>query len=84
MFETMERLRQEHVERARTPQQEISQVAREVLQGYFRSHPFPDERIRQIRALIKQSEWDDLTASKPLAPFDPGPAIPAGRMERTR
>jgi predicted Zn-dependent protease len=87
LFETMERLRQEHVERARTPQQEISQVAREVLRGYFRSHPFPDERIRQIRALIEQSQWDDMTAQKPLAPFDPsnsGPSIPVGRMERRR
>jgi predicted Zn-dependent protease len=91
LFETMERLRKEYGEeeqpqRARTPQQELSQVARETLRGYFRSHPLPVERSAQIRTLIAQSDWKTLTEQRPIQPFrytPPQPAAPR-RIERER
>src|SRR5262249_16871344 len=39
MFETFQRLYEEYYTRARTPQQELSRVAQETMDGYFRSHP---------------------------------------------
>jgi len=57
MFETFERLYEEHQARAKTPQQELSNVAFQTLEGYFRSHPLPSERIDQIRRLISSEHW---------------------------
>jgi predicted Zn-dependent protease len=57
MFETFERLHQEYQTRARTPQQELSQLALETLEGYFRSHPLPAERIAQVQKLITDEHW---------------------------
>lgn len=66
MFETFDRLYQEHVARARTPQEELSQVALEILRGYFRSHPSPSERIEQIRGMITDEHWGNLTSERKL------------------
>jgi predicted Zn-dependent protease len=57
MFETFARLYEEHVSRAKTPQEEMSRVAEQGLQGYFRSHPLPSERIAQVRRLIASEGW---------------------------
>jgi predicted Zn-dependent protease len=57
MFETFARLYETHVARAKTPQQELSQVAEQTLEGYFRSHPLPSERIAQVRNLIASQGW---------------------------
>ena len=66
MFEKFEELRRTQIERAGTPQKELSNVALEILRGYFRSHPLPAERIEQIRKLIAQQGWEKQTTEKPL------------------
>ncbi len=57
MFETFARLYQEYQAKAKTPQEELSQVAQQTLEGYFRSHPLPSERIAQIQKLIASERW---------------------------
>ncbi|HKS76411.1 MAG TPA: M48 family metalloprotease [Terriglobales bacterium] len=57
MFETFQRLYQQVQNRSRTPEEELSQVAWETLQGYFRSHPLPSERIEQINRMIASEHW---------------------------
>ncbi len=60
-----------------TPQEEAARVAAGTLEGYFRSHPFPEERIAEIRRLIAQNGWENRTAEKPLAVRDVfHPAVP--------
>jgi predicted Zn-dependent protease len=43
--------------RAASPQQELSDVAMQTLEGYFRSHPLPAERIAQIQKMIASESW---------------------------
>jgi predicted Zn-dependent protease len=57
MFETFARLYEEHEAKSKTPQEELSQVALETLEGYFRSHPLPSERIAQVQKLIASEGW---------------------------
>jgi len=57
MFETLERLHQEYQAKAKTPQEEVSQVALQTLEGYFRSHPLPSERIAQVQKMIANEGW---------------------------
>jgi len=57
MFETLERLHQEYRARAKTPQEEVSQVTWQTLEGYFRSHPLPSERIAQVQKMIASEGW---------------------------
>jgi predicted Zn-dependent protease len=57
MFETFEQLYKETQTKAKTPQQELSQVALETLQGYFRSHPPTLERIAQVKKMIASEGW---------------------------
>ena len=57
MFESFARLYGEYQVRAKTPQGEVSQVALQTLEGYFRSHPLPSERIAQVQQLIAREGW---------------------------
>ncbi|MGH9642574.1 MAG: M48 family metalloprotease, partial [Terriglobales bacterium] len=57
MFETFARLYEEYEGRAKTPQEELSRVALQTLEGYFRSHPLPSERIAQVQRLIANEGW---------------------------
>ena len=66
MFETFDRLYQEYVRRAKSPQEELSQVAIQTIEGYFRSHPLPSERIEQIRKLIAENNWGGLNHERDL------------------
>ena len=66
MFETFDRLYQEYVQRAKSPQEELSNVAIDTLEGYFRSHPLPSERIDQVRKLIADNNWGGLTHERDL------------------
>ncbi len=58
MFEAFQRLYQEYQARAKTPQEELSDVAQQTIAGYFRSHPLPSERIEQINRLIASEHWE--------------------------
>ncbi len=57
MFTTFKRLRSEYVLKAQSPDEELSQVAIAGLEGYFRSHPLPEERVHQIRRLMAAKKW---------------------------
>src|SRR5450631_2012655 len=58
MFETFQRLYEQAHHPARNPEEELSQVAQDTLDGYFRSHPLPSERIAQVRNLIASERWE--------------------------
>jgi len=57
LFEAFERLHKEYQAQAKTPQEELSQVALQTLEGYFRSHPLPSERIAQMQKMIASEGW---------------------------
>ena len=58
MFETFQRLYEEVHRQAGSPPEELTQVALQTLEGYFRSHPLPSERIAQVRNLIASEHWE--------------------------
>jgi beta-barrel assembly-enhancing protease len=57
MFETFQRIYKEYEARAKTPQEEVTNVALQTLEGYFRSHPLPAERIAQVQRMIASESW---------------------------
>jgi predicted Zn-dependent protease len=57
MFKTFKRLHSEYVLKAQSPDEELSQVAIAGLEGYFRSHPLPEERVHQIQRLVAAKKW---------------------------
>ncbi len=57
MFEAFGRLFEEYQGRAKTPQEELSRMAEQTLEGYFRSHPLPSERIAQVQKMIASEGW---------------------------
>ncbi len=59
-------LDREYVIHTATPTEELSQVAIESLEGYFRTHPLPSERLSQANQVIAE---DHLNADKPLTPL---------------
>jgi beta-barrel assembly-enhancing protease len=65
MFKTFERLDREYVQKAESPQEELSQVAIQAIAGYFSSHPKPEDRVHQIQALIVYEKWPQ-PKEKPL------------------
>ncbi len=66
MFERFSKLHDEYVIHARTPEQELSQLAIQSLTGYFRSHPEPSERLAQANSVIAQEHWQERKAQKPF------------------
>jgi predicted Zn-dependent protease len=66
MFERFSKLRNEYVIHAQSPEEELSQLAIQSLQGYFRSHPLPSERLAQAQSLIAQEGWQDRKTQKPF------------------
>ena len=52
---------------AATPEEEAARVVFQTMGGYFRSHPYPDERVAEMRRLAAQNEWENRTAERPLA-----------------
>jgi hypothetical protein len=48
------------------PTNELGQLAVEVLNGYFRSHPLPSERLATVNEVIVH---DLFTTDEPLKPF---------------
>ncbi len=68
MFQTFEQLEKQYRERASTPEQELSRVAMETLEGYFRSHPLPHERIEKLAALHLENHPEKPLAMRPSMP----------------
>jgi predicted Zn-dependent protease len=66
LFEQFDKLYREQVIHAKTPEQELSQLALQSLEGYFRSHPLTSERLAQAKSVIAQERWQDRTAQKPF------------------
>jgi len=60
MFEAFDRMYQRYRMqrvRASSPQEELSDVSMQTLEGYFRSHPLPEERIAQVQKMIASENW---------------------------
>ncbi|MGC2475614.1 MAG: M48 family metalloprotease, partial [Candidatus Sulfotelmatobacter sp.] len=60
MFEAFNRMYERYRAQkahSNSPQEELSDVAMQTLEGYFRSHPLPAERIAQIQKLIASEGW---------------------------
>jgi predicted Zn-dependent protease len=57
MFKTFKRLHSEYILKAQSPDEELSQVALAGLEGYFRSHPLPEERVNQIQRMVAAKKW---------------------------
>jgi predicted Zn-dependent protease len=66
MFERIAKLCDEYVIHAQSPDQELSQLAIQSLNGYFRSHPLPSERLAQAKTLIAEKHWEDRKGQKPF------------------
>jgi beta-barrel assembly-enhancing protease len=66
LFERFSKLHSEYVIHAQSPEEELSQLAIQSLQGYFRSHPLPSERLTQANRLIAQQGWQDRRTQKPF------------------
>src|SRR6201996_9123431 len=66
MFQAFERFDPEKGVSAGTPQEELSGMARQALEGYFRSHPSNPERIDQIQQVIADGQLPNHQSTKPL------------------
>jgi predicted Zn-dependent protease len=66
MFEAFERVYPTKSARVGTPQEELSEIARKTLEGYFRSHPRNAERIDQIRKMIAGGQLPTWKQTKPF------------------
>jgi len=66
LFEKFSQLHNEYVIHAQSPEDELSQLAIQSLQGYFRSHPLPSERLAQANRVIAQEGWQDRKQQKPF------------------
>lgn len=66
MFTRLSKLCDEYVIHAKSPGEELSELAIQSLTGYFRSHPLPSERLEQVQRLIATEHWEGRTAQKPF------------------
>ena len=66
LFEKFARLHNEYIIHAQSPEQELSELAIQSLEGYFRSHPQPSERLAQANRLIAEEGWQDRKTEKPF------------------
>jgi predicted Zn-dependent protease len=66
LLEKWTKLHREYVIHAETPTDELSQLAIDGLNGYFRSHPLPSERLATVNEVIAH---DRLSIDAPLRPF---------------
>jgi beta-barrel assembly-enhancing protease len=56
MFRLLGKMCEQQNQAAHSPEQEVSQLAMEILKGYFESHPQTQERIEQIEKLERESK----------------------------
>lgn len=66
MFERFAKLHKEYVIHAESPEDELSELAIQSLEGYFRSHPLPSERVEQANRIIAEQNWQGLSEQKPF------------------
>jgi beta-barrel assembly-enhancing protease len=66
MFEEFSKLHSEYVIHASSPEEELSDLAIQSLEGYFRSHPMPSERLAQANRVIAQEGWQDRKKQRPF------------------
>ena len=66
LFEKLAKLQKEYVIHAQSPEEELSELALQGLEGYFRSHPEPSERLAQANILIAQENWQQRKAQRPF------------------
>lgn len=65
MLERYAQLQSEYVIHSKSPSEELSKVAIEGLEGYFRSHPLTSERLAQVKDVIAHEHL----AAAPVKPF---------------
>jgi predicted Zn-dependent protease len=66
LFEKFTKLNKEYIIHAQSPEDELSQLAIQSLEGYFRSHPQTSERLTQANAVIAQQGWQNQKQQKPF------------------
>jgi len=66
LFDEFNKLDAEYVIHAKSPEQELSQLAVQSLEGYFRSHPVTSERLAQAQDLIAEEHWQGRKSQKPF------------------
>ncbi len=66
LFEKFAKLNNEYIIHAHSPKEELSDLAIQSLEGYFRSHPQTSERIAQANAVIAHEGWQDQKTQKPF------------------
>jgi beta-barrel assembly-enhancing protease len=66
LFEKFAKLRNEYIIHAQSPEEELSELTIQSLEGYFRSHPQPSERLAQSHRLIAQEGLQDRKTERPF------------------
>ena len=66
LFMRFHEIQMDRAVNAKSPQQELSELAIQSLEGYFRSHPPTSERIGQVEQIIAEEHWRDKTIQKPF------------------
>lgn len=66
MMENFAKLDKEYIIHAETPEEELSELAIQSLQGYFRTHPTPSDRLDQANRIIAEQHWETRTEQKPF------------------
>jgi len=66
LFEKFAKLHNEYIIHAQSPEEELSELAIQSLEGYFRSHPQTSERLAQANRVIAQEGWQDRKTQKPF------------------
>ena len=67
LFEKLEALAGPNRGRADSPQEEAARVVFQTAGGYFRSHPYPEERVAEMRRIVARRGWENRIAERPLA-----------------
>ena len=66
LFQKFNDLHAEYVIRAKSPEQELSQLAIQSLEGYFRSHPATSDRLAQVQRIIVEEGWQNRNTQRPF------------------
>ena len=67
LFEKLEALSRPSQGRADSPQEEAARVVFQTAGGYFRSHPYPEERVAEMRRIVARRGCESRIAERPLA-----------------